>query len=168
MRSAGIIFLSAPREGWVTVVTVSPAEPRDVAAIAELCAEKDAFYGAATVGPTEGRIAEALFGETSGGVALLAWDGSSLAGMAGYSFLWPAIGVTCSLYLKELYVMSAYRRSGVGRLLMSELFGIAGRMGCSRVEWTTDLVNSAAQRFYAGLGASVVTSKLFYRVEVSG
>lgn len=149
------------------MVTVAPAEPRHVKAIAELCAEKDAFYGATTLGPTEARIAEALFGETRAGVALLAWDGDSLAGMAGYSFLWPAIGVTHSLYLKELYVMAAHRRSGVGRLLMAELFGIAKRHGCSRVEWTTDDVNEAAQRFYAELGASVQTSKLFYRMEMS-
>ena len=55
---------------------------------------------------------------------------------AAYSFLRPAAGLTASLYLKELYVAAAYRRAGVGRLLMDELNKIAARRGLSRMEWT--------------------------------
>lgn len=107
-----------------------------------------------------------LFDDVRGISALLAWDDTQLAGLAAYSFLWPAIGLTRSLYLKELYVGRAHRGKGVGRLLTDGLREVAGRHGCSRLEWTTDDDNAAAQRFYAGLGAAVRTSKLFYRVEL--
>jgi GNAT superfamily N-acetyltransferase len=41
--------------------------------------------------------------------------------MASYSFLWPAAGVTRSLYLKELYVAQDWQRQGIGKLLMDSL-----------------------------------------------
>ena len=44
-----------------------------------------------------------------------------LAGFASYSFLWPAVGLTASLYLKELYVAASRQRHGVGTLLMQGL-----------------------------------------------
>lgn len=95
----------------------------------------------------------------------MAWDDGQLAGFASYSFLWPAAGLTRSLYLKELYVTERARRTGVGKLLMQRLYDIAAEHGCSRVEWTTDRDNPDAQRFYAELGVPVRESKLFYRVE---
>jgi GNAT superfamily N-acetyltransferase len=56
--------------------------------------------------------------------------------MAAYSFLWPAAGVTRSLYLKELYVAEAFRRQSIGALLMQRLCQIALEHERSRVEWT--------------------------------
>lgn len=150
-------------------VTVAAARPRDVPALAALLAEKDRFYGVAPAGSGDEwarHVTEALFGETAVARALLAWDGAELAGTAVYTFLWPAVGVTRSLFLKELYVAGSHRRTGVGRLLMDELFTVAQRHDCVRVEWTTDEINEDAQRFYAELGARVRTSKLFYRVDV--
>ena len=46
---------------------------------------------------------------------------------------------------------------------MDGLYEIAVSQGCSRVEWTTDTGNPAAQAFYAALGAKSLTSKIFYR-----
>ncbi len=88
--------------------------------------------------------------------------------MAAYSFLWPTVGLTRSLYLKELYVAQACRGRGIGRLLMQALFGLAAKHGCSRVEWTTDRGNTSAQAFYHRLGLPVHASKLFYRAEDTG
>jgi GNAT superfamily N-acetyltransferase len=88
-----------------------------------------------------------------------------MVGFAAYSFLWPAIGLTRSLYLKELYVSGAARKKGIGRVLMQRLYQIAAKNECSRVEWTTDRDNVDAQRFYAQLGVPVKESKLFYRIE---
>jgi ribosomal protein S18 acetylase RimI-like enzyme len=78
--------------------------------------------------------------------------------------LWPAIGLTRSLYLKELYVPESLRRTGIGKLLMKNLFEIAVKHDCSRVEWTTDSDNPNAQRFYELLGVPQNSSKLFYRL----
>lgn len=108
-------------------------------------------------------VRKTLFGDPPLACALLAWDGHSLAGLASYSFLWPAVGLTASLYLKELYVAEDYRRTGTGGLLMGGLQGVAERRGLSRVEWTTDTSNAGAQAFYEALGAEPLQSKIFYR-----
>ena len=152
------------------MVVVAPAEPRHVPAMAALLAEMDRFYGATDVEPLDQRIrqiTDALFGEPPAAYALLAWDDGQLTGLATYSFLWPAIGVTRSLYLKELYVAATHRGKGIGRLLMDTVFEIAERYGCSRVEWTADRENAAAQRFYDRIGVRVNESKLFYRRELT-
>ncbi len=165
------------------MVVVTPAEPGHAEALAALLAEMGQFYGAAGAeagaGPPPERleslepldlrvrqIRQVLFDDVRGISALLAWDDAQLAGLAAYSFLWPATGLTRSLYLKELYVGQAHRGKGVGKLLMDGLREIAARHGCSRLEWTADDDNAAARRFYAGLGVPVRTSKLFYRVEL--
>jgi GNAT superfamily N-acetyltransferase len=88
--------------------------------------------------------------------------------MAAYSYLWPAVGRTRSLYLKELYVGESHRRGGVGKVLMRAVFATASQHGCSRVEWTTDDGNAGAQAFYETLGLPRRPSKIFYRVEDTG
>ena len=150
------------------MITLSPAGPDDVGAIAELAAEMDRFYGATEVDPLDVRqdqISAALFAEPPTAWALLARDDGKPAGFAAYSFLWPAVGLTGSLYLKELYVSESAQRAGVGKHLMRGLFELAVRNRCSRVEWTTDQDNRDAQAFYEALGVPVATSKLFYRIE---
>lgn len=148
------------------MIRVDDAVPGDEGRIAALCAELDGYYGDEPEGTPAERariVRDALFGVPPLAYALLAWDGPGLAGMAAYSFLWPAAGLTASLYLKELYVGAGYRRSGVGRVLMDGLGAIAARRGLSRVEWTTDTGNEGAQAFYEALGAKPLTSKVFYR-----
>lgn len=148
------------------MIRTADAEPGDEGQIAALCAELDRYYGDDPEGTPAERtrtVRDALFGAPPLAYALLAWDGPDLAGMAAYSFLWPAAGLTGSLYLKELYIGAAYRRTGAGRVLMDGLGAIAARRGLSRVEWTTDTSNEDAQAFYAALGAKPLTSKIFYR-----
>ena len=155
----------------MTEITISPAKPNDVPAMAGLLDEMDRFYGSSSTDPQEVReqqIYQALFGDAPAGHALLARDGEQLAGMAAYSFLWPAVRLTRSLYLKELYVAQACQRRGVGRLLMAALYEIAAEHECSRVEWTTDADNTGAMAFYAGLGVPIKTSKIFYRAQNNG
>ena len=130
-------------------VVVAPAEPQHVEALAVLLEEMDRHYGTTEFEPFEQRVAQirdALFGEVAAACALLAWDEADLVGVASYSFLWPAAGVTRSLYLKELYVAQRWQRQGVGKLLMDSLVAVAGKHGCSRVEWTTDRESEGAQR----------------------
>jgi GNAT superfamily N-acetyltransferase len=150
------------------VITIIPAESAHADALAALAEEMDRFYGATEVEPLDLRrrqINESLFADPPSAHCLLAWDDERMVGFAAYSFLWPAIGLTRSLYLKELYVSGAARKKGIGRVLMQRLYQIAAKNECSRVEWTTDRDNVDAQRFYAQLGVPVKESKLFYRIE---
>ena len=153
------------------MITVSPAEPRDAAAIAALLEELGRYYGATESESRDRRITqinEAIFGRPPAAYALLARDGRQVAGLAAYSFLWPAVGATRSLYLKELYVPDAFRRQGIGTLLLRAVFETAAGLGCSRVEWTTDTDNTGAQAFYAWLGLPNHPVKVFYRIEDTG
>jgi GNAT superfamily N-acetyltransferase len=150
------------------VLIVAHAELANVEALASLAEEMDRFYGATGVEPLELRIrqiSEALFHDPPSAYSLLAWDNGRPVGFASYSFLWPAVGLTRSLYLKELYVVKEARRRGIAKLLMRHLYDVAVKHDCSRVEWTTDQDNPDAQRFYAELGVPVRQSKLFYRIE---
>jgi GNAT superfamily N-acetyltransferase len=151
------------------LITLADAKPGDEGPIADLLGELDLFYGDTPQGTGDERSAQvraALFGDPPAANALLAWDGPALAGFASWSLLWPAAGLSVSLYLKELFVPDAYRRSGVGRLLMDGLHRIAAERGYSRVEWTTDAGNAGALAFYEGIGAKPLTSKVFYRATV--
>jgi ribosomal protein S18 acetylase RimI-like enzyme len=153
------------------VITLATVTPTDAAAVAALCAELDEFYGDAPEGSPDQRAAqvrEALFGDRPVSRTLLAWDnGTILAGFASYSLLWPAAGLSTSLYLKELYVAVSYRRAGVGKLMMDGLYRVAAENGCSRVEWTTDTGNQAAQAFYESIGAKPLATKIFYRATLT-
>jgi GNAT superfamily N-acetyltransferase len=149
------------------VTLIRPVALGDVHVLAALAEEMDHFYGA---GGTESlairlqQIREALFGDVPAAYALLALDDEVAVGFAAYSFLWPAVGLTRSLYLKELFVTPTRHRTGVGRQLMESLFETARRYGCSRVEWTADQDNPGAQAFYKKLGAEPLGTKLFYRL----
>lgn len=148
------------------MIKIAPASRGDVPAMAGLLAEMDRFYGTASTEREDERmrrINDALFSADAAASALLAWDGDQLAGLAAYSFLWPAVALTRSLYLKELYVGAGYRRRGAGKLLMRAVFETAAEHGCSRVEWTTDGDNTEAQAFYRMLGLPK-HPKVFYRV----
>lgn len=151
------------------MITLAPATAADVDDFVALATEMDMFYGDVRPDPPRQRaeeISAALFDDPSAASALLARDDTGkLVGFASYSFLWPAAGLSMSLYLKELYVAAAARRAGVATELMRGLYVIAAEGGCSRVEWTTDDSNEQAKAFYTAFGAKPLASKIFYRAE---
>ncbi|WP_222854333.1 GNAT family N-acetyltransferase [Fodinicola acaciae] len=146
---------------------ILPAKSSDAGAISDLLEEMDRFYDEESEAREDRirQINDALFGDPPIAYSLLAWDGDELVGFASYSYLWPAAGLTHSLFLKELYVAEKVRRTGVGQQLMRGLFDIAAKRGCSRVEWQTDQFNANAQRFYELLGVKPNPGKIFYRAD---
>ena len=102
---------------WL-VVFLAPAEPENVEAMAALLEEMDRFYGPTETDSLDRRarqIREAVFSDPPPAQVLLAWDERRLVGIAAYSFLWPAVGLTRSLFLKELYVArDHWRRVSAG------------------------------------------------------
>lgn len=150
------------------MTTVTPITEADLPAFIALAEEMDRFYGVTEFEPAEVRAAQVkamIFRDPPAAHVLLASDGEGVIGLASYSFLWPAVGLTQSLFLKELYVAQKHRGRGVGRQLMQHLFDLATETGCSRVEWMTEQTNTEAQAFYAQLGHAPNAEKVFYRVE---
>lgn len=165
-RGVRVFWTAEPAARVAGVLTISAATPEDLPELVALLEDMDAFYGDATEGTLDERLTgaqAALFSSVPRAYVLLARDGVTLVGLASYSYLWPAAGISTSLYLKELYVREDARRSGAGRLLMGAVAEVAAREGCSRVEWTTDRENEGAQQFYASLGYEVNAGKVFYR-----
>lgn len=150
------------------MLTVASALPKEVMAIASLLEELEAFYGGhIEEQPIDERctqIDHILFGERPVAHVLLAKVDGLPVGLASYSYLWPAVGLTRSLYLKELFVSEPHRRRGVGAALMRELVAVATTSGCSRVEWTTDRDNSLAIKFYDGQAFLRNDGKVLYRL----
>lgn len=150
----------------MTVVT--PVQPEHIEAFAALAEDMDRFYGVTDSDPLDVRlrqINDVLFGDPPSAHALLAWIDGRPVGFAAYSFLWPAVGFSRSVFLKELYVVETARRTGVGKAIMRSLAEVAVKNDCSRLEWQTDTPNTDAQRFYEDLGVDVNGSKLSYRAQ---
>jgi GNAT superfamily N-acetyltransferase len=150
------------------VTTISPLTEADLPAVVALMEEMDRFYGVTEFEPLEARQAQvnaALFRDHPAAHVLLACEGDQVVGLASYSYLWPAIGLTQSLFLKELYVAQTHRRHGIARQLMRYLFELATETGCSRIEWMTEQANVEARTFYASLGHAHNTEKVFFRVQ---
>jgi GNAT superfamily N-acetyltransferase len=146
---------------------VERATAADVAVIAVVLGEVEAYYGGGDAPADEGQVAAALFGEQPRATVLLARDGDQVLGLAAVSFLWPAAGAESSLFLKELFVRAPYRRRGVARALLDAVRAEADSAGCSRVEWTADRDNPPALELYAALGFVEHAGKAFYRWESS-
>lgn len=69
-----------------------------------------------------------------------------------------------TLYLEDLFVLPAYRRRNIGKMLLDALIAEAMRRGCGRVEWVVLDWNTEAQKFYQRFGASHLTEWQTYRV----
>ena len=67
--------------------------------------------------------------------------------------------------VKELFVASSSRRSGVGRHLMQWAASFAAEHGCCRIDWPVKASNVEGRRFYEELGAAMVVDRLSYRLE---
>ena len=83
---------------------------------------------------------------------LIAFEHEAALGFATWVLTLPA-GPGVSLYMKELFILSAARGRGVGRAHMAGLVQIARSEGCDRFDWQTDGTNQVSQRFYEGLEA---------------
>lgn len=148
------------------MIKIRRAEGGDLKAIIQILQEMDEYYGEQAIEPSgvkAAQITASLLGKNNSAYGLVAYDEVEIAGFCSYSFLWPAVLSTKSLYLKELYVSQSHRRHGIGVMLMQHIFAIAKQNNCSRVEWTTDRDNKEAQQFYERLGFTPLPSKLFYR-----
>lgn len=83
--------------------------------------------------------------------ALLAATGDLVVGFAHYRrFDRPSAG-SVGMYLDDLMTDHDHRRSGVGRALITAVYEIGRRDGCSIVQWITAAENLPGQRLYDSL-----------------
>ena len=143
----------------------------DIPALAIVIRETDLYYRSPHVQTVEATIAklEALdFGGTARFEMLLAevQDGSAWqpAGMATLATIFPTTASSPAFFLKDLFVIEAYRSLGLGKKLMQRIAALTVERGYSRLDWTAETSNPASLRFYDTLGAQRREEKLFFRL----
>jgi GNAT superfamily N-acetyltransferase len=99
-------------------------------------------------------LTEALFGPHPAAEALIAEHDGEPAGFAIFCASFSTWECRPGLWLEDLYVSAAHRRTGVGGVLLSRLAEIAVKRGCPRLEWNALDWNQPALEFYARLGAT--------------
>lgn len=100
-------------------------------------------------------MAEVLIGEIDSeplGFALFFHNFSTFEGLPG-------------IWLEDLFVVPAARRSGLGRKLLGEVARIAVERGCARMEWSVLDWNMMAINFYRSLGARPLTDWTTMRLD---
>lgn len=84
---------------------------------------------------------------------------ASFAGLAMWYRTFSSWARTSGIWLEDLFVVEAHRRSGVGRELMGYLRGQTD----GRIEWDVTPGNVTAERFYERLGAVALPGVTRYR-----
>lgn len=141
----------------MSTYTIRPAEPRDVVVIADLIAELAEFENLThTLQLTADKLHPHLFGSRPVIEALVGEIEGEAVGFALFFTNFSTFLAKPGLYLEDLYVRPAQRRSGLGKGLLNRLAQIAVERDYGRFEWSVLDWNEDAIRFYEKMGASVL------------
>jgi GNAT superfamily N-acetyltransferase len=146
---------------------IRAAQPADVPVLRSLIGELAEFeHLSHLMSCTDADLNEALFGTRAAAEALVVCPARN-AGPVGFALYFHNFSTFLGkrgLWLEDLYVQEAHRGKGYGRGLLVYLAGIAADRGCGRFEWAVLDWNAHAQRFYEGLGATVLPDWRITRV----
>jgi GNAT superfamily N-acetyltransferase len=147
------------------VLTLRPAEPRDVPVILQLIRELATYEREPdAVTATEADLLRDGFGERPRfHVVLAEWDGAP-AGFAFYFHNYSTWQGRPGLYLEDLFVRPELRGKGIGRALLVHLARIAVAEGCGRYQWQVLDWNQPAIDFYEAMGGRIHREWLTVRV----
>jgi len=137
--------------------TLRPAERRDLPAIVQLIDELAQFEHLSHLCEvTADKLETHLFGPRPAAECLLGEIHGEPVAFALYFTNFSTFLGKPGLYLEDLYVRPAHRRSGLGKALLVHLAELACERGYGRFEWTVLDWNEDAVRFYRKLGAEVL------------
>ena len=105
-----------------------------------------------------------LFGPRPSAEAMIAEVAGAPVGFSVFYSVYSTFAGRPGLYLEDLYVRPAHRRSGVGRALITAFLDIAKSRRCPKVEWRVLRWNTPALEFYRSLGAVVLDDWVPVRV----
>ena len=106
------------------------------------------------------QLDDAVFGANAFvNVTIAERDDASFTGLAMWYRTFSSWARTSGIWLEDLFVVEAHRRSGVALELMGYLRGQTD----GRIEWDVTIGNAAAERFYASLGAVALPDITRYR-----
>ncbi|WP_158596183.1 GNAT family N-acetyltransferase [Oleomonas cavernae] len=134
---------------------IRPAQPDDVAALADLIRALNIYEGDRAETVDAGALAEQLFGQAPAASAFVAADAQG--NLVGYAIYSDAYDGKCTMrvtHLNDLFVTQAARGFGLGRSLVAAVARAGRARGAQAVWWTSLASNARAHAFYDKLGAS--------------
>jgi GNAT superfamily N-acetyltransferase len=137
--------------GWIVELAEYERAPEQVRGTPELL--EDALFG------TE-PSAEAVIAETRDGAV-----GWAPAGFALFHLTFSTWECRPGIWLEDLYVPPAQRRTGVGGALISHLAEITMKRGYTRLQWAALDWNELALGFYDKIGASRLHEWKIHRLD---
>ena len=149
----------------MTNLTVRPATPDDAAIILQFITELAIFEKAEhEVLTSVEMIQQTIFSSDAKAHALICENEGQPIGFAVYFYNYSTWLGKYGLYLEDLYVTPAARRSGAGKAIFKALAKIAAANDCGRFEWSVLDWNTPAIKFYQALEAQEKTEWLGYRL----
>jgi GNAT superfamily N-acetyltransferase len=146
-------------------VSVRPAEQADVELIHGLIVALAEYERAPEqVTGTPEQLRRWLFGEVRAAEALVGEVDGEPAGFALFHGTFSTWECQPGLWLEDLFVLPAHRRSGVGGRLLREVARITVARGYTRLTWTALDWNEMALSFYRKIGASALDEWTNYRL----
>lgn len=135
----------------------------------ELCAAMAAFHGVPEPLP-RAEWAARLASDGPGGKghfeAFCAFDGARMIGFLVFSPVYETVFPGNGAFIRDVFVLEEYRRSGVGRNLMAGFAKLCLERGWRRADWHADRLDFDARTFYDMLCTdSFKLDRLSYRIE---
>jgi len=149
-------------------VGIREAGPQDADLLANVVHRIAAHYEEGLAEPpdvTADRLRRLRIGPDGLVQALIAEQDDRVVGAAFFNVQFPGADALPCLYLKDLYVDPTARRSGIAQALLSRLAALTLERGFERLDWSTDSANTAAMALYDGIGAALLDSKRFWRLD---
>lgn len=144
---------SLPPAGWA----IRSCTPADVPAVVGLIHELAAFEQLShAVQVTPATLAPHLFGSKPAAEALVVESAGQVVAFALFFTNFSTFLAKPGLYLEDLYVQPAHRRSGIGKAVLKRLAALAVERGCGRFEWSVLDWNHNAIGFYESCGATLM------------
>jgi len=138
-------------------VAIREARPDDVPLLFSLIVELAEYERAADrVAGSEALLHEALFGAHPHAEAVIASLACEPVGFALFFATFSTWLCRPGLWLEDLYVRPAHRRSGVGQALLGHVASVAVARSCARLEWAVLEWNAPAISFYEELDAEAM------------
>lgn len=144
---------------------IRPATPTDVETIFALIQALAAYENLTdTCSCSVEALADDLFGDRPCAEAIIAECDNLSVGFALFVQNYSTFLTKPGMYLEDLFVLEAYRGSGIGKALIRYLAGIAIERGYGRFEWSVLDWNEPAINFYQRIGADILPDWRICRV----
>jgi GNAT superfamily N-acetyltransferase len=141
---------------------IRPAQPGDLDALMQLCAEHAEFERLTPPGPEASQtLSVALWGPEPRAMVLVVADQDHICGYASFALEFATWTGREYVHLDCLYLRESHRGHGWGRALIDKVIDAAAGLGVNEMQWQTPDWNADAIRFYERVGATPRTKVRF-------